>query len=819
MHAHTTIAFPLENLDSMQIKLPKRRFFALLVPAVAVFFAIFGQSARGDEISLFSQEIPLYKQEPFDLITLNKANDNKVLKVVPIGLSPREIAGKMKSPRNKKLEVRLFESRDKLYAVLWREVEKVETFDELLLRKAKELYQGEDKQFDDAYDYYLFMYSDRPNAPGLNKAFDDFLWAEAIDAFVGKKFDNALALLKELHRRTPDRQKLDRALGRTIDQLAGGYVDKKDYASARILLRFLRSAYPDNQVIKDWTERLKGKASPLLDEARAAAEADQADKATSAMRRVADIYPDLAGARELALSIHRKFPRVVVGVTSLATDFKPGRLNDWNSRRDSRLIYRTLAEFAGPSAEGGNYFCPVGEIISEELGQRMVIKLKPNIHWATGKETLDNSDVARILLDRALPGKPNYRLDWADLADSIALRGVYGVDVQLRRPHVRPEAMLQIVLTPQSYSPSSGEPPPANGPFVVKSHGDDATVFTANQQYFSAAPGRPTEIVERRFEKVSFAIQALKQGDIDVLDRVNPWQLPVLRDNDEFKVEPYALPLIHCLVPNLDKPLLDNRNFRRALVYGINREVIVEQMLAGVEIPGCVVTSSPFPLSIGPNDPMGYASDDGVEPRPYDPRLSIALSNVAYTMFIDKRDGKKSEAAKEGEKQAKATGMEKIPPLVLAHPDDEIARGACKSIKLQLKIAGITVNLREIKGPMPERIPDDVDLMYVELATWEPVVDARRLLGEDGMGGRCSPYMSQALRELDEAVEWGKVRSCLHQVHRIAHSDVTIIPLWQVVEHFAYRERAVRGILASPVSLYQNIEQWRPAFKYPSEEK
>lgn len=788
----------------MQIKLSKRRFFALIVPAVAVFIAIFGEAARGDEISLFTQDIPLYKQEPFDLITLKKIYDNKVLKVVPMGLSPREIAGKMKNPRNKKDKVRLFESRDKLYELLWRDVEKVETFDELLLKKAKELYQ--DKQFDNAYDYYLFMYNDRSNAPGLNDAFDDFLWAEAIDAFVDKKFDNALALLKELHRRTPDRQKLDRALGRTIDKLAGGYVDKKDYASARILLRFLRSAYPNNQVIKNWTERLKGKAAPLLDEARAAAEAGQADKATSAMRQVADIYPDLPGARELALSIHRKFPRVVVGVTSLATDFKPGRMNDWNSRRDSRLIYRTLAEFAGPSAEGGNYFSPVGEIISEELGQRMVIKLKPNIHWATGRETIDNSDVARILLDRALPGEPNYRLDWADLVDSIALRGVYGVDVQLRRPHVRPEAMLQIVLTPQSYSPASGEMPPPNGPFVVKSRNKDETVFTTNRQYFAYQQGQPTEIVERRFEKVSFAIQALKQGDIDVLDRVNPWLLPVLRDNEDLKVEPYALPLIHCLVPNLDKPLLGNRNFRRALVYGINRETIVEQMLAGAEVPGCVVTSSPFPLSIGPNDPMGYASDDGVEPRPYDPRLSIALSNVSFTTFIDSKKGK-------------ATGMEKIPTLVLLHPDDEIARGACKSIKLQLKLAGITVKLREIKGPMPERIPDDVDLMYVELTTWEPVVDARRLLGEDGMGGRCSPYMSQALRELDEAVEWGKVRSCLHQVHRIAHCDVTIIPLWQVVEHFAYRERAVRGILARPVSLYQNIEQWRPAFKYPSEEK
>ena len=773
------------------------RFFVPLLLAVAAIFAIFPQVARADEIEL-------YKQEPYDLITLDKANDNKVLKVVPLGLTPREIEAKMKSPRGNKLIVRLFESRDNEYEILWRSIEKVETFDELLINKAKEL--ADRNRFDEAYDYFEFMFQNRSDAQGLNAAFDDFLWAEATHAFLEEKYDNALALFQELHRRSPNRDRLDRALGRTIDNMVGRYVENADYVSARKLLRFMRSAYPDNQSVKTWIDRLQGEAAPLLDEARTAADAGQADKATTAIRGIIDIWPDLPGARDLALSIHRKFPRVVVGVTSLRSDFKPGRLNDWNARRDSRLIYRTLAEFTGPSVEGGNYVCPVGDFVSEELGQRMLIKLKPNIGWAIGKETLDNSDVARLLLAMAVQGNPGYRLDWADLVDSIALRDVYGVDVKLRRPHVRPEAILQVVVSPQSYSPTSGEPPPPNGPLVVKSQSDDEIVFSANSRYFAAEQGQPAEIIARRFDTVAFAIQALKDGEIDVLDRVNPWQLPLLRDNKDIVVQDYALPLIHCLVPNLDKPLLNNRNFRRALAYGINRQAILEQMLGGVDIPGCVVTSSPFPLGIGPNDPMGYASDDGVEPRPYDPRLTIALANVALTTFLATPSGKES-------------GLTKIPPLVLAHPDDEIARGACASIKLQLKVAGIEVKLRQIDGPMPDRIPEDVDLMYVELSTWEPVVDARRLLGEDGMGGRCSPYMSQALRQLDEAVEWGQVRLCLHGVHRVSHADVTIIPLWQLVEHFAYRERSLQGIPARPVSLYQNVEQWRPAFKYPAEEK
>ena len=83
------------------------------------------------------------------------------------------------------------------------------------------------------------------------------------------------------------------------------------------------------------------------------------------------------------------------------------------------------------------------------------------------------------------------------------------------------------------------------------------------------------------------------------------------------------------------------------------------------------------------------------------------------------------------------------------------------------------------------------------IAIWEPLVDARRVLGEEGMTGGCSPYMTLALRQLDEAVDWGQVRDCLHRVHRIAHEDVAILPLWQLVEHFV-RSENLQGVGPRP---------------------
>jgi hypothetical protein len=288
-----------------------------------------------------------------------------------------------------------------------------------------------------------------------------------------------------------------------------------------------------------------------------------------------------------------------------------------------------------------------------------------------------------------------------------------------------------------------------------------------------------------------------------MLDRVNPWTLASLRADPRVVVEPYALPLVHCLIPNLRRPLMSDRNFRRALAFGIQRQAILNQLLGGAQIPGCVVTSSPFPLGISVNDPMGYASDETIEPRPYEPRLAKALSFVALETYSKLQQGKGKE-------------LKTVPKLTLAYPPDEIARLACASIKIQLGLVGIPIELRVLDSPLPTKIPDDVDLMYAELAMWEPVIDARRLLGENGMVGQCSSYMSLALRQLDEASEWVQVRGSLRRVHRLAHDDIAVVPLWQLIEHFAYRDN-LRGVAPRPVTLYQNIEQWRPASPYPTE--
>ncbi len=784
---------------------------------------------------------PLYEEEPYDLITLDAANNNEQVKIKPLNL-PNHMPPRRGQPKET-LRIRRFDKPDDQRNIEWRHIVKVELFEELILKKANELCDAH--EFEAAYDYFVYLETNSGNLPGLGKAVEDYLFKEAVACKENGQYDGSLALLREIRDRNRRRPGLDKALGWVTNKLAAAYEKDQNYPAIRVLLRNLAADYPENPIVIQWRERLSKQAAPLLAEANKAVDSGQWSKAAELTRQVAVLWPELPGARELALIIHRKYPRVVVGVGNLSSDVAPNRLDDWTVRRTSRLLFRTLTEFAGASTEGGKYDCPVGEISTRDQGRRLAIHLKEKIGWAQGNAILTNSDVAWRLLAMADPNDSAYRIDWADLMMAVSNHGVYDLEVELRRPHVRPEAMLQIVLTPRGASMKPGESPPTNGPFTVQSRSPRETVFSGNPRYFITDAGQPKEIVERRYPSIAKAVEALKRGEIHVLDRLNPWNLTALRADSHLIVQPYACPLVHCLIPNLRRPIVSDRTFRRALAYGILRQGILQQMLGGVDVPGCVVTSSPFPLGIDASDPMGYASDESLEPRPYNPRLAIALASVTLRNYLDakngtakkgdvpkgdaekanaekdkaeKADAEKGDAQKTDAKKgdAKKQKKEMLPPLVLAYPPDEIAAAACASIQKQLKLVDITIELRVLNGPMPARVPDDVDLLYAELPMWEPLVDARRVLGEEGISGGCSPYMTLALRQLDEAVDWKQVRECLHAVHRISYDDAAIIPLWQLVEFFACHD-SIKGVAPRPVSLYQNIEQWRPPFQYPSD--
>jgi hypothetical protein len=742
-------------------------------------------------VQLLAQAPPggrIIDREPFDRMTLDQANENKVLLIHPVKLPDRRVPEKPKL--SEKLRVRLLADNQE-YEVTWQNIAKLELFEEMALAEANQL--AADGKFDEAYEYFVFLMEYYPKVQGLAAAQQSYLYLSSAAAFRQQKYDEALALAEELlsqnrdYRASESSPTMLAVLGNIADKLIGQYVEKQDFRSARTLLGRLSTTYraTDEPFAVRWRDEMVGRASARRDEARAHLEAGRFVEAYDATAAMRSIWPEVEGGPELAAEIARRFPRVVVGVDHAALVPDSRSLLDPAARRVGRLLDRGLLEFVGPGPEGGSYVSPLGTVEQSVDGLELLFNLRPDA-GVTGHE------LSSLLLGWARPGHVGFEPAWARTLATVRVSNVSRVTAQLKSPHVLAKALLQ-----GSYErvPDVGQTGVrGTGPFYVFSRDESLTRLAASDR-----PGVErvalAEVAERHYADPTRAILALKRGEIGVLDRVYPGDIPALKNDPELALGTLTMPTSHVLLVREKHPFLANRTFRRALVYGLNRELLLNQgLLKGQKLPGFRVISAPFPAPTDSNESQAYAYDQQIAPRPYDPRLALTLRLVAAREV-------KTAYEKLLQKPPELT------PILIGHPADETSRIACRAIVKQWDLIGVKAKLAEFP---PGQFDDQgaCDLIYVQAAAWEPLVDANRLLGPEGAAPIANSFIQLTLRQIEQATNWQQARERFRHLHRLLHEDVSLIPLYQTLDHYAYR-RSLQGLASPRVTLYQNIAQWQ----------
>ena len=722
----------------------------------------------------------LVQQEPFDQITLVEQYGNAVMKLKTLDLPGRE---RPKEPQpTDKLTVQLLDEPEKSYEVQWGAIAKLELFEELVLAEAKALVAA--GRLDEAYDSFRYLEGNHPKVAGLAAAVEDFLFEEAKASMRRRDYAGTLAMLGELFARNPKRPGLEMAMSLATEKAVEQHVAAGRYTAARRLWRQLGERFPGQVKAIAGEEQLKQQATGLLEKSRAAASQNDFALATRLCREVEEIWPAAPGAKSLAETLHAKWPMVAVGYVGAGgtRDSVASWYADWGARRDSRLVDRPLCEFVGPAVGGGAYRCAVGELPTDKAAPALTIKL------AAGQPAVGPSDVVQQFL--AVLESPAARATW----DAYGFSGVTPtseseVTVTWSREHFKPEALVATL----SRTELANATPALFRPFRVAA--GNVLSYELNPAYFGAIPTTPRQITLKHFESSAAAVRALRRGQISAVDRLSAIDAARLAGDKRFVVAPYRVPLMHALVANVRRGLTADRDFRRGLLYAIDRAAIIETIQAGEKSPDFRILSGPFPLGIGPDDPLRYACDPKIEPRPYDPSLAVTLVEAASRRLLP-QDGKKPVR----------------PRLVVAHPADALAQTACAAIADQLGLIGVELSLRPL-ARMPSMPPDDCDLMYVAYPVCEPMVEAETLLGEHGLSGSCSPACGLYLRRLAEAGDFRQAQASLYALHRLVYDEMTMLPLWQRVEYWACR--AELGRVGTPtVSLYDNVEQWQPVFTW-----
>lgn len=742
-----------------------------------------------------------FEREPFDKITCTKAFDEEVILVNPITIFPnRRVPTKHKA--GEKLRVQPLDL-DEQKEIPWTAIEKIDLFEQMVLEEANKLVAA--AKLDEAFDYFSFLERNYKKMDGLPEAHQNYLYQCVVSAVKNMSYDEALGVAEELYAQNPNYRPtessppiLDR-IGFLAEKIIGDYIVKEDFRAAKTLLRRLETQY--NAGGEPFVKNLRGKLSEVAvihrDQSKAALASGKFVEAYDSCARMIDIWPFVDGGAELAAEIASRYPLVMVGVAQPALEFDPRSLNDPAARRTGRLMERRLMEFVGRGPEGGKYACSLGSVKHSVDGLRLTFTVGEKALTAD-RTPLSGIDVSRHLLELADSASPYYQPPWARLVDTVQVRGVNRVEANLRMPHILPEAFLQTSYMRDANLGQNGVK--GSGPYYLLSRQDAITRFSKNEDYPLAQAGQPAEVMERFYSDPQRALLALQRGEVDVLDQIFPADIPSLA-SDEISVSRYSVPTTHFITINRKHPFLQNAEFRRALVYGCNREAILRKgLMKDADLPGFRTVSGPFPAPVDAGDAFCYGYDNSIEPRPYDPRLAMILKSMATRML-------KVQAEKLKQPPPELT------PLVLGHPNDEICRRACGALGRQWNAVGIKNKLVEFPPGVFTDLKGECDLVYVQGATWEPAVDAARLFASWGLNPANNTYINLELRNIESAKDWREARNALLKLHRLVHDDVTLIPLYQTFDYYAYR-KSVKGLTDGQVTLYQNIENWRTTARF-----
>ncbi len=470
-----------------------KRGWWMIVSACAMVFLLVLAGANAQESDDEDDEeaetpqvvVPLLEREPFDQITLDAENDNAVLDVEPLERIPA-------NPQpNDRLRIRLTVDPERQYDVLFAHIVKVRTFDQLIYDEVQKLIK--EKKYNEAFPYLDHLLNSSKSTAGLRSAALDYLFENAGYLYDAGKYEHALAIMEELSRRDPNYKRADVSQGfaRIADALIKDAVEKGDYRNARGLIARLSQEYSAVRIdsLDRWRRQLMGEATDLKQQAVKLVGEGKLREAERLSRRMNAIWPDLPGARQLNERIAGEYPMVIVGVAEAAGAPDPTLIDNWSARRTGHLCQRTLLQFLGAGPEGGQYSCPLGSYEQSDDRRGLTLELNPTAVTGSGSH-VDGYDVSRLVLAMADPASPLYQPAWAGLVLGARVVDVFRVDIALRRPHVLPEAMLQVPLQADAGEAIGSRP--SDGPYLPKPDNDGDVHFVANPKFaFAIKRTRP----------------------------------------------------------------------------------------------------------------------------------------------------------------------------------------------------------------------------------------------------------------------------------------------------------------------------------------
>jgi peptide/nickel transport system substrate-binding protein len=353
--------------------------------------------------------------------------------------------------------------------------------------------------------------------------------------------------------------------------------------------------------------------------------------------------------------------------------------------------------------------------------------------------------------------------------------------------------------------------PIGTGPFQVIEHRKgEFTRMAANKEFFKGAPALD-EVIIIIYANTDLMVEALKQGELDVIADVPTAQFKAL---EEANVENVMVlnaesPSLSELAFNvwqdpesLGNPLLLDRNIRIAIEYALDRQEMIDVAAMGYGEVGSTLIPPVFDF---------WHLDLGDDFRAYNPQMAVdILDEAGYTLGAD------------GVRVSPAGDPLDFTLLVRSEsPDTQKMAGMIKDMLAEVGIA-ITVSVID-EGTLTDRIYEsDFDMfIWGWFCDVDPTPMLSYMTSDEIMNWNDAFYSNPVYDELylqqQRALDRDERQKLIHEMQRIFYEDAAYVILSYTPELQAYRTDLYEGWVRNPkrgavvfTNVIDTYEQLRP---------
>ncbi|KAF0111600.1 MAG: peptide/nickel transport system substrate-binding protein [Chloroflexi bacterium] len=498
-------------------------------------------------------------------------------------------------------------------------------------------------------------------------------------------------------------------------------------------------------------------------------------------------------------------PQPVTG--GVYTEALVGNLTRLNPMLDSlnqadkavdRLIYSSIVRFDSRGIPEPDLAESIG--VSQD-GIIYNVLLKENLRWHDG-EPLTTADIA-FSIDLMKSGEGFISKDLIEFWKAIQVVVLDERSVQFVLPEayapfqdyltfgVLPKHILGDLSLQEVSDSDFNLRPVGSGPFQISDITvEDSKITGITLKPFKDYSGTPPylqEIVFRYYPDALSAYQAYKDGFVQGISEIPNSLLPTVLSETDLSIYSGRLPQISMVLLNLNDPgvpFLQDAEIRKALLMGINRQRLVNEIFNGQAI-----------LAKGVVFPESWAYLETLATVDYDvEQAAFLLKEAGYVVTGDQNPVRMKE--------------DKALRFVLSYPDDDLHRRIAESIQADWQTLSIDVTLEPI--PVDVFVSDKLDPRAYQAAlvdlnlsnTPDPDPYPFWDLGQAETGQNYSQWNN---RLASDSIEQARVTTDIYERTRLYHNfqaifakELPSLPLFYPVYNYAV-DSLIQGVSMGPL--------------------